>query len=62
LHIGKQIIYTKARNKSKTSKPGKTKEAQMQTVIALSGKAKQVFKFLALMAQFKGEKTLKDLR
>jgi hypothetical protein len=34
----------------------------MQTVIALSGKAKQVFKFLALMAQFKGEKTLKDLR
>jgi hypothetical protein len=34
----------------------------MQTVIALSGKAKQVFKFLALMAQYKGEKTLKDLR
>ena len=34
----------------------------MQTVIALSGKARQVFRFLALLAQFKGEKTLKELR
>jgi len=34
----------------------------MEKVIALSGKARQVFRFLALLAQFKGEKTLKDLR
>ena len=34
----------------------------MQTVISLSGKAKQVFRFLSLLAQFKGDKTLKDLR
>lgn len=34
----------------------------MEKVIALSGKAKQVFRFLALLAQYKGEKTLKDLR
>jgi hypothetical protein len=60
--MGKQLIYNIARNKGKASKPKKNKEMQMQTVIALSGKAKQVFKFLALMAQFKGEKTLKDLR
>lgn len=34
----------------------------MDKVIAVSGKAKNVFKFLALIAQFKGEKQLKDLR
>jgi hypothetical protein len=34
----------------------------MDKVIAVSGKAKNVFKFIALMAQFKGEKKLKDLR
>jgi hypothetical protein len=34
----------------------------MEKVISLSGKANQVFKFLALLAQFKGEKTLKDIR
>lgn len=34
----------------------------MEKVIALSGKASQVFRFLQLLAQFKGEKTLKDLR
>ncbi len=34
----------------------------MEKVIALSGKASQVFRFLSLLAQFKGEKTLKDLR
>lgn len=34
----------------------------MQKVISLSGKARQVFRFISLLAQFKGEKTLKDLR
>ncbi len=34
----------------------------MEKIIAVSGKAKQVFKFIALVAQFKGEKKLKDLR
>ena len=34
----------------------------MEKVISLSGKASQVFKFLAFLAQFKGEKTLKDIR
>ena len=33
----------------------------MKTVILLSGKAKQVFKYLALVAQYKGKVTLKDL-
>lgn len=33
----------------------------MDKVIASSGKAKQVFKFLQLLAQRKGEKTLKDI-
>ena len=33
-----------------------------EKVIRLSGTARQVFKFLALLAQYKGEKTLKDLR
>jgi hypothetical protein len=62
LHISKQLIYNEAINKSQASETERTRKAQMQTVIALSGKAKQVFKFLALMAQYKGEKTLKDLR
>ena len=34
----------------------------MQKVIALTGKARQVFRFINLLAQFKGEKTLKELR
>ena len=34
----------------------------MEKIIAVSGKAKQVFKFIALVAQVKGEKKLKDLR
>ncbi len=32
------------------------------TVINLSGKARQIFRFLSLLTQFKGEKTLGDLR
>ena len=34
----------------------------MQTVIRLSGKARQVFRFLELLARFKGEKTLGELK
>lgn len=34
----------------------------MRTVIALSGKAKQVFRYLALLAQVKGNTTLKELK
>lgn len=34
----------------------------MKTVIVLSGKAKQVFRYLSLLAQYKGNKTLKELR
>jgi len=33
----------------------------MRKVIVLSGKARQVFKYLALLAQVKGNATLKDL-
>ncbi len=34
----------------------------MRNVIVLSGKAKQVFRYLALLAQLKGSTTLKELR
>jgi hypothetical protein len=33
----------------------------MRNVIVLSGKAKQVFRYLSLLAQIKGSKTLKEL-
>jgi len=33
----------------------------MRTVIVLSGKARQVFQYLALLAKYKGNATLKDL-
>jgi len=33
----------------------------MQTVINLSGKAKVVFAFMALLSKFQGNKTLGDL-
>ena len=31
-------------------------------VMAVSGKAKNVFKFISLVAQYKGEKQLKDIK
>ena len=34
----------------------------MRTVVVLSGKAKQVFRYLALLAQLKGKTTLGELR
>jgi len=34
----------------------------MRNVIVLSGKARQVFRYLALLAQFKGSTTLKELQ
>ena len=34
----------------------------MRTVITLSGKAKSVFKYLALLAEHKGDTTLKDIK
>ncbi len=34
----------------------------MKTIIVLSGKAKQVFRYLSLVAKYKGNKTLKELR
>ena len=34
----------------------------MRNVIVLSGKAKQVFRYLALLAHLKGSTTLKELR
>ena len=33
----------------------------MKTVMVVSGKAKQVFKYLALTAKYKGKVTLKEL-
>ena len=33
----------------------------MKTVIVLSGKAKNVFKYTSLIAQYKGKTTLKEL-
>jgi len=33
----------------------------MKTIIVLSGKARQVFRYMALLAQYQGKKTLKDL-
>lgn len=34
----------------------------MKQVILLTGKSKSVFKFLSLLAQYKGSKTLKDIQ
>lgn len=34
----------------------------MRNVIVLSGKARQVFRYLALLAQLKGSTTLKELQ
>ena len=43
------------------SKEEEREDNMSQTVISLSGKAKQVFRFLELLAKFSGSKTLKDL-
>ena len=48
--------------KKQSSESNNIKEESMGTVIVLSGKAKQVFNYLALLAQYKGKKTLKELR
>lgn len=37
------------------------KEASSKTVMVLSGKAKQVFRYMELAAEYKGKKTLKEL-
>jgi pSer/pThr/pTyr-binding forkhead associated (FHA) protein len=34
----------------------------MQTVLTLSGKARQVFRYLALLARYNGQVTIKDLK
>ena len=34
----------------------------MRTVVVLSGKARQVFRYLAFLAQIKGKTTLGELR
>ena len=34
----------------------------MQTVLTLSGKARQVFRYLALLAKYNGQLTIKDLK
>ena len=33
----------------------------MRKIIVLSGKARQVFQYMALLAKYKGKTTLKDL-
>lgn len=34
----------------------------MKTVLTFSGKARQVFRYLALLARYNGQLTIKDLR
>ncbi len=34
----------------------------MKTVLTLSGKARQVFRYLALLARYNGQLTIKDMK